>query len=624
MNRQRILFSLALIFPFLPVFISAQERIVGLENNPVIRKARKDNAVLRKSLQLNDTLELPFFDDFSRNSIFPSSALWEDQDVFVNFSYGINPPSIGVATLDAIDSTGFIYEHASYEPFEADHLTSLPINLEGAGNDVFLSFYYQTPGNVRQLGGDYPQVEDSLFLEFFTPLDTSWTVVWKIPGPGKDSLVPFKQIVLPVDQAEYLVKGFKFRFRNLASISDFKDSRGREMNCDFWNLDYVLLDKGRSLTDTVHHDVAVFSPIGTLIRNYESMPWKHFRKVYLSEMGSTIPLNYINQDNITRNVTRNFVIEDVYNNIVAHSYTGGALNIDPWDTIYYKSTLLYTFNSTRENTALFKITAYLITDDFDQKINDTVIFYQTFGDYFAYDDGTPEAGYGIDGAGAQRASVACQFKSEIPDSLLAVQIYFNQSFQNANDVYFNLVVWADNDGKPGEAIYREEALKPVFTDSLMEFYTYKLSETVPVDGVFYVGWEQTSETFLNVGFDIGGKSYKRLFYTINEFWNKSQFTGDLMIRPVISSGFVTGIPDTPEEVRFNVYPNPTSSELIISIGRNSFLSRIKIYNTFGKLIRIIDAPNDKINVSDLDDGLYIIEIQTSGKTGRKKFLKISN
>ncbi len=618
MNRLRILISFTFIFSFLPVFISAQERIIGLESNPVIRKAREVNSVSMKSLQLKDTLELPFFDDFSRNSIFPSSALWEDQEAFVNFSYGINPPSIGVATLDAIDSAGFIYEHAKYEPFQADHLTSLPVNLKNAGNNVFLSFYYQAAGR-----GDYPQLEDSLFLEFFTPVDTSWKVVWKVPGPGKDSLEQFKQIILPVNQAEYLVKGFKFRFRNLASITDFKDSRGREMNGDFWNIDYVLLDKDRSLTDTVHHDVAVFSPIGTLIKNYESMPWKHFRKVYLSEMGSTIPLNYINQDNITRNVTRNFVIKDVYNNIVAHSYTGGALNIDPWDTIYYKSTLLYTFNSTRENTALFKITAYLITDDFDQKINDTVVYYQTFGDYFAYDDGTPEAGYGVDGAGAQRASVACQFKSEIPDSLKAVQIYFNQSFKNANDVYFNLVVWADNDGKPGEVMYREEALKPVFSDSLMEFYTYKLSETVPVNGIFYVGWEQTSETFLNVGFDMGSKSFNRFFYTMNEFWNKSQFTGDLMIRPVISSGFVTGIPDTPEEVRFNVYPNPASSELIISIDRNSVINRIKIYNTFGKLIRIIDTPDARINVSDLDDGLYIIEIQSTGKVGRKSFLKIS-
>ncbi len=618
MNRLRILISYVFAFSFLPVLVLAQERIVGLESNPVIRKARRDNPVTRKNLQFKDTLELPFFDDFSRSSIFPSPDRWEDQEAFVNFSYGINPPSIGVATLDAIDSTGYIYEHAKYEPFEADHLTSLPLNLKDAGNEVFLSFYYQAAGR-----GDYPQVEDSLFLEFFSPTDTSWTIVWKIPGPGKDSLEQFRQVILPVDQDKYLVKGFKFRFRNLASITNFKDSRGREMNGDFWNLDYILLDKGRSLVDTVHHDVAVFSPIGTLIKNYESMPWKHFRKVYLSEMGSTIPLNYINQDDITRNVTRNFIIEDVYNSTIAHSYTGGALNIDAWDTIHYRSNLLYTFNSPRENTALFKITAYLITDDFDKKINDTVNYYQVFGDYFAYDDGTPEAGYGVDGSGAQRASVACQFKSEIPDSLQAVQIYFNQSFQNANDVYFNLVVWNDNDGKPGEALYREEALKPVLPDSLMEFYTYKLSAKVPIDGVFYVGWEQTSETFINVGFDMSSKSFSRFFFTMNEIWSKSQFTGDLMIRPVISSGFVTGITEMPEEVRFDVYPNPASSELIINTERNSIISRIKIYNTFGKLMRIIDTPEDRINVSDLDDGLYIIEINASGKTGRKKFLKIS-
>ncbi len=395
------------------------------------------------------------------------------------------------------------------------------------------------------------------------------------------------------------------------------------MNGDFWNLDYILLDKGRSLLDFVHHDVAVFSPIGSLIRNYEAMPWKHFRKVYLSEMGSSIPLDYINQDNITRNVTRNFVIEDVYNGTVAHAYSGGALNIGPWDTIYYKSALLYTFNSTRENTALFNVKAYLITDDFDPKINDTTSSYQAFGDYFAYDDGTPEAGYGLDGSGSRNASVAYQFRSEIPDSLKAIQIYFNQSFKNANDAYFNLVVWNDNDGKPGDIVFREEALKPVLTDSLYDFYTYKLGEAVPVDGVFYVGWEQTSETFMNVGFDMGSKAYNQLFFQMNYVWDRSQLQGDLMIRPVIASSFVTALPDPPGEPVFSVYPNPASTFLNVSLTHSSGVNELRIYDAFGKLIKSYNQPMNRINISDLKDGLYIIELVQSGKTGRKKILKIS-
>ncbi|RLD29751.1 MAG: hypothetical protein DRI73_10800, partial [Bacteroidetes bacterium] len=60
------------LFIFLPIFLSAQERLVGLEINPVIRKAIKQNTVIRKNLQIADTLELPFFDDFSRNTIFPT------------------------------------------------------------------------------------------------------------------------------------------------------------------------------------------------------------------------------------------------------------------------------------------------------------------------------------------------------------------------------------------------------------------------------------------------------------------------------------------------------------------------------------------------------------------------
>lgn len=618
----RIIKSLAFIFFLvIPVLLNGQEKVVELELNPEIQKKIKGELPLLKNFLFPDTLELPFFDDFSKYTIYPSNERWEDQDVFVNMGYGVNPPTLGVATFDVLDSAGMMYDRASTFSFTSDYLTSKPINLQGAGNDVYLSFYYQLMGN-----GDYPDSADSLVLEFFSPDSASWNRVWSKEGvPGKiDIAPPFKQIIVPVIEAEYLKKGFKFRFFNYASITENDDSPGRRSNSDHWNIDYVLLDKERFLTDTVPHDVAISEPLQSLLKNYEAMPWKHFREVYLSQMGSTIPLSYINQDSIVRNVTRNFEIEDVYYNSIVHSYSGGALNIDPWETIHYNSALLYTYNSPAEKTALFRVKAYLITDDFDKKQNDTVYYDQNFGSYFAYDDGTAEAGYGLDGQGTENASVAFQFVSYIPDSLKAVQMYFNEVFNDANDGYFNLMVWDNNDGKPGDVLYSKEYVKPEFADSLNEFYSYKLDSSIFVNGVFYVGWQQLYDLFLNVGFDRNRVKNDRLFYKLSSTWSNSQIPGALMVRPVLESGLITGKKPGPGIFEFSVYPNPVHD--VLRIQYDSQVSgrgfNLVLYNTQGSIVRSYTYPVNEIDISSLSPGVYIIEVKDSGKLDRKKILKI--
>ncbi len=230
-----------LFFLSLPTLLLAQEKVVGLEENPVLRKESKTLMPVLKAFLAPDTLDLPFFDDFSRESIYPSPEKWEDQDVFVNSSYGINPPSIGVATFDVLDSAGLIYLHANTDSFVADHLTSRPIDLTSAGSEVYLSFYYQPMGH-----GDYPQSKDSLILEFIAPTDTAWNQVWSMPGPDTNLLQGFKQVLIHVDSLKYLDRGFRFRFLNMASITTYEYIPGLRANSDHWNIDYIFLDSGRS------------------------------------------------------------------------------------------------------------------------------------------------------------------------------------------------------------------------------------------------------------------------------------------------------------------------------------------------------------------------------------------
>src|SRR4030042_3505831 len=107
---------------------------------------------------------IPFIDDFSTTTIFPNSKYWADSSAYINSTLATNLLTIGVATLDDIDSRGYIYATATPTPFQADFLTSNPIKLDPGMQNVWLSFEYQGGGNING-----PDVNDSLIVEFYSP-----------------------------------------------------------------------------------------------------------------------------------------------------------------------------------------------------------------------------------------------------------------------------------------------------------------------------------------------------------------------------------------------------------------------------------------------------------------------
>ena len=96
------------------------------------------------------------------DTIYPDSLLRQDNSVIVNRNYGVNPITIGVATLDGLNSSGRAYDISltGVDSENADTLTSQKIDLSQT-DTAYLLFYYQPQG----LGND-PQITDSLILEF--------------------------------------------------------------------------------------------------------------------------------------------------------------------------------------------------------------------------------------------------------------------------------------------------------------------------------------------------------------------------------------------------------------------------------------------------------------------------
>jgi hypothetical protein len=607
MIKQKFLYLI--LFNFYLVISSAQEVVTGLQSNYSITKIR-DKQEINKGEKSSDTLELPLFDDFSGRSVFPNNKNWVDDFVFINNTYSDRQITTGIATFDALDNSGRLYETASSSGFAADQLTSQPVNLNyAASENIWLSFFYQAGGL-----SDAPEVNDSLTLQFLAPGENKWYSVWKVNGNTDQR---FKPVIIKIDNSNFLKKGFQFRFINYASLSPNLSDPSIVGNCDIWNIDYILLDKNRNAGDTIFADVAFTLPLRSFLKSHEAMPWKQFRQVYLQEMGSSIPVHYRNNDTITRNVTRNFEIWDVYKNSESYSFTAGAANIDPLTIVDYNANLVYTFNTDNNDSALFRVTCSLKTDEFDPKGNDTIVYYQIFNNYFAFDDGSSEGGYGINGLGSRNAMVAYRFVSFMQDTLRAIRICFNDSYMDANKRAFDLMVWDDNNGMPGNVIYSREEVMVEQGDIINGFYTYKIPEEVMVEGIFYVGWKQLSETFLNAGLDINTPHENRQFYWLNGEWQQSKVNGSIMIRPVVGNPLLTSsIKDTyyRNKNMISIWPNPATDYLNINPGELhlSELSFITIKDLNGR--ELIKVPfSDRIDISSLHEGIYIIITTLNGR-----------
>ena len=90
--------KLFLLFLVLSFEVKSQEVISPLISNSKLQKNT------RSIYENKSSLSIPFIDDFSNNSFNPDSNLWQDNSVFINRNYGINPITIGVATFDGLNS----------------------------------------------------------------------------------------------------------------------------------------------------------------------------------------------------------------------------------------------------------------------------------------------------------------------------------------------------------------------------------------------------------------------------------------------------------------------------------------------------------------------------------------
>jgi hypothetical protein len=248
---------------------------------------------------------------------------------------------------------------------------------------------------------------------------------------------------------------------------------------------------------------------------------------------------------------------------------------------------------------------------------DTLCAIQHLHNYYAYDDGTPERGYGVVPDDSYFAS---QFTISVPDTLCGVNLLFNRTHNNANYDFFDIVVWNDNNGRPGNEIYRLKNQRPEWDEEeIYKFAYYPFDKMLKVNGTIYVGLMQHSIESINIGFDTSIDNQQYNFYETGDGWKNSSMKGSLMIRPVLGGDFV--VEEKPYEVKsLGLYPVPSKD--VINIGELSAQSceEVLIFDMTGRLMK--HFKNDvNLNISDLSNGLYMIRVITEeGKSYTEKFV----
>ncbi|WKZ66368.1 MAG: T9SS type A sorting domain-containing protein [Flavobacteriales bacterium] len=534
-------------------------------------------------------------------------VLWEDDDVYINGNYPIEPPSIGVATFDGLSRTGYPYNYPQYSSYGiADRLTSVPIDLAGydPSDSLYLSFFFQPQG----LSGDgNVQPQDSLVLEFYAPDEQFWYRVWSTPYRP---LQLFEQVLVPIKLTKFLKSDFQFRFLNYATLSG---------SFDHWHLDYVRLGAQRTFDDTRLIDVAYMYPETSLLETYTSVTFSKFAQAPQSYMAQSIQAQQRNLDSQDRFITYGMLAREE-NAGPLSAFTNGLNPSNNAGQIFSSNHPVagapnnFTYDPALSTDAAFwRVKLWTNATPDINRYNDTVTFVQEISNYMAYDDGSAEMGYGLNASGAR---LAYRFDLVGGDSLRAVRMYFNPQAnpppqQNPLNGSFLITVWSSL--TPPTVLHQNFTFStPEYRlDGIDRFVEYPLDSTIWVENTFYIGWTQTNAVPMNIGFDRNRNNRNKIFYSTSGSFANTSFEGSLMMRPVFVAGYdpFAGLEEhSPRAV--TIYPNPAGEAFTVECPSADGTAELRVFDAMGR--SVLQEPyraGGALSATALTPGIYIVRVE---------------
>ena len=573
-------------------------------------------------------------------------ALTPADSVYLSFYY--QPQGYGHAPEEQdslVLQFGLTTEHQEflfldYQNYSiADIFAEMQVDTLFPGDTVWASVGCQnglytivTDTLTPDLEGYIPVPCDSVFI---TVADTTWYHIWSTEGQKLDDFMAenggqtFKQVMIPILDQKYFKECFYIRFYNYASIVNASLPTERS-NEDNWNIDFVYLNINRTFDDTDYPMLTFSGQRPSFFNRYQSIPYRQYRANPNSSIRESLSLDIANLDGVDHEVNYYYMVQQIGG---SHHYTRTLepVTIQPYKTNgflqcpeYGESPAcpyvseLFAMNNWYDSIS-YQISHYLYDSTANPPLVDSMIYRMGMYNYYAYDDGIPELGYGVSNAGGK---FAVRFDIADYDTIQGVQLLFNHTLHDANDKYFDIVVWKDENGKPGDEIYRMQGQRPKWQEQPYRFTYYKFDKTVTTASTFYIGIEQSSNSLINIGKDTSIDNNQYTFVNTNGSWQQPSSTpGTLMIRPVVGPSYYIGVeengPLTGTET-FAVYPNPASD--VLHLEGNIEGGHMSLYDLTGRKVYEGEYQS-KISVSSLNNGMYFIRIITvEGQVINQKFI----
>lgn len=159
--------------------------------------------------------------------------------------------------------------------------------------------------------------------------------------------------------------------------------------------------------------------------------------------------------------------------------------------------------------------------------------------------------------------------------------------------------------------------------------TYTLTSCLPLAaGTYFIGFQQTSNQGLNVGFDKNTNHKNALYYDRGFGWQQSAIQGSLMVNPVFAgcSEALVGIKEnTLKEDVLTMYPNPAQNVLTLrSSAHDLENASVSIISSLGQTVYNGTFENERaIDISSLPNGVYFVYLNGKGLSVTPKKLIIS-
>ena len=607
----------------------SQVELYPYTSNP--KETNKFSSVGRVGIT-EDTLTLPFSDDFTSLKI---EDHWiENRGSFVNNHMAENQPNAGVLTFDGIDGTGTAYHFVTFlSEIDGigDEITSCPINLSGVSttDGLAMSFFWQIGSqfNAKQ----YPEFDngDALRLQF---LDS--TGVWRIVWPTSTQINELIAREYPSDtfllenvlvDPKYMHDAFQFKFQYNGILTG---------NWDLFSVDNIYLDTGIAVlgADTTFNepkDYGISHVPQSFLKGYSTMPFSHFVNATAEEVivdsvrGSVYSLDnlFINdQDSslkIINNETKSVLYATSSNSFdIGFNQKGDPLFVN-WELD--KSVLKNALDNLIFTDSVFiQSTIELNTPDTIQT-TDSASSYAQFNNYYARDDGSIEAGAAFIGPG----EMVMAFDILEADVLTGLQVYFPKMGENFEGTFITFKLYSSLEGIDGatetKLEYSQSDVVAYSKDSIVtnQFISIPFSEKQFVNaGKYYIGYESLTNAKILIGVDLNNNYKDEIFFRLfDDPWASANVAGALAIRPVVES-LQVAVYNKEVEEKVLFYPNPARDQILLTENVEEYF----LYNLSGELVKEGTPEGNKITVSDLTTGMYILETKHEEVNLRSKLI----